>query len=62
MVVKEIIELNGIQYAYHYSNKGLYIERNNVLYLEAIDPLDSKREYKETTQTIERDILLYISH
>lgn len=59
MIVKEIIELNGTQYAYQYSNEGLYIERDGVLYLEAVDPFESVREYIETDKKIENDVLLY---
>ncbi|MGG7211978.1 hypothetical protein ACQPUY_00005 [Clostridium nigeriense] len=57
MVVKEIKEINGVQYAYNYSSEGLYIERDGVMYSEAIDPLGSEREYKETDKLIEKDVL-----
>lgn len=59
MVVKKIKEVNGIQYVYHYSSEGFYIERDGVMYSEAIDPLGSKREYIETNKKIEEDFLLY---
>lgn len=59
MVVKEIKEINGIQYVYHYSDKGFYIERDGVMYSEAIDPLGSQREYIETDKKIEEDVLFY---
>lgn len=56
MVVKEIKEIDGKQYVYHYSDSGFYIERDGVRYSEAIDPLGSEREYIETTELIE-DVL-----
>lgn len=59
MVIKEIKEINGMQYVYHYSDKGFYIERDGITYSEAIDPLESGREYKETDKKIEEDILFY---
>lgn len=62
MIVKEVKEINGKQYAYHYSSEGFYIERDGVIYSEAIDPLESGREYIETNKKIEEDILLYKWH
>lgn len=59
MIIKEIKKFNGVQYAYHYSNDGFYIERDGVIYSEAIDPLESGREYIETNKKIEEDFLLY---
>lgn len=53
MIVKEIISINGIQYDRSYSDCGFYIEREGVKYSEAIDPLDSGREYVETDELIE---------
>ena len=56
MVVKEIKEIDGKQYVYHYSDSGFYIERDGVRYSEAIDPWGSEREYIETIELIE-DVL-----
>lgn len=56
MVVKEIKEINGKQYAYNYSNEGFYIERDGVKYSSALDSLNSKREYIETTELIENNL------
>lgn len=56
MVIKEIKEINGVQYVYHYSSEGLYIERDGVMYSEAIDPLGSEKQYTETTELIESNL------
>lgn len=56
MVVKEIKEIDGKQYVYHYSNSGFYIERDGVRYSEAIDPLGSEKQYTETTELIENNL------
>ena len=55
MVIKEIREIDGIQYVYHYSDKGFFIECDGIKYSSAIDTFDSKREYTETTELIEDD-------
>ena len=36
-----------------YSDAGYYIERENILYVEAIDPVNSGRIYTETNEIIE---------
>ena len=56
MVIKEIKEINGIQYIYHYSNKGFFIECDKIKYSSAIDVIGSKREYIETTELIENNL------
>ena len=38
----------------HYSDAGMLIERDGVRYCEAIDPVDSGREYIETDEPIEK--------
>lgn len=35
------------------SDCGMYIERDKVLYIEAVDPADSGRQYEETKIKIE---------
>ena len=55
MIVKEIVTINGIQYDHTYSNAGFMIERDGVLYADAIDPLNSGRVYTETDIPIEPD-------
>ena len=52
MIVKTTKEINGIEYDYTYSDAGMMIERNGARYSEAVDPLNSGREYTETDQPI----------
>ena len=40
----------------HYSDAGMLIERDGVRYCEAIDPVDSGREYIETDEPIEPEV------
>lgn len=53
MIVKTTKEINGVVYDYTYSDAGMMIERNGAMYSEAIDPLNSGREYTETDVPIE---------
>lgn len=53
MVVKTTKEINGIEYDYTYSDAGIMIERNGARYSEAVDPLNSGRDYIETDEPIE---------
>lgn len=53
MIVKTTKEINGVEYDYTYSDAGLMIERNGARYSEALDPLNSAREYTETDEPIE---------
>lgn len=55
MIVKTTKVINGIEYDYTYSDTGMMIERNGARYSEALDPLNSGREYIETTELIESD-------
>ena len=55
MIVKTTQEINGVVYAYTYSDSGFMIERDGVRYAEAIDPLDSGRTYTETDALIEAE-------
>lgn len=55
MLITETIEINGIQYLYTHSDKGMMIERDGTRYAEAIDPLNSGRIYTETDEPIEGD-------
>ena len=45
---------DGVKLVRTYSDKGCYIERDGVLYSEAIDPADEHRTYHETDKAIER--------
>lgn len=53
MLVKTTIEINGITYDHTYSDAGVMIEREGAHYSEAIDPLNSGREYTETDIPVE---------
>ena len=53
MIVQTTQEINGVVYAYTYSDSGYMIERDGVRYSEAVDPLDSGRTYTETETPIE---------
>ena len=53
MIVQTTQEINGVVYAYTYSDSGFMIERDGVCYSEAVDPLDSGRVYTETDEPIE---------
>lgn len=55
MIVKTTKEINGVLYDYTYSDIGMMIERNGAYYSEAIDPINSNREYAETDKPIEGD-------
>ena len=54
-IISETVTLNDRKFTKTYSNSGFYIERNNMFYTEAIDPLGSGREYTETDRLIETD-------
>ena len=47
MIHTETITLNGVQYDRTYSDT-YYIERDGAQYAEAVDPLNSGRQYTET--------------
>lgn len=53
MIIKDKITINGTTYDRTYSDSGMKIERDGALYDEAVDPLDSGREYTETDVSIE---------
>ena len=53
MIVQTTQEINGVVFAYTYSDSGFMIERDGVSYSEAIDPLDSGRVYTETDEPID---------
>lgn len=44
---------DGVALNRTYSDKGLMIERDGVLYSEAVDPADLGRVYTETDQELE---------
>lgn len=53
MIIQTTKEINGVMYAYTYSDSGYMIERDGVRYSEAVDPLDSGRVYTETDEPID---------
>jgi hypothetical protein len=55
MLKNEIVTFNGIEYIRTWSDINMMIERDGVLYEEAIDPIDSGRIYTETEQAIVKD-------
>ena len=54
MIIQTTKEINGVMYAYAYSDSGFMIERDGVRYSEAVDPLDSERVYTETDEPIDK--------
>lgn len=46
---------SGKRYIYNYSDSGMMIERDGILYYSAIDPADSGRTYTESDQPIEQE-------
>lgn len=53
MIKTEYITMNGRQLLRTYSDSGYYISRDGSIYSEAVDPIDSLREYEETDILIE---------
>lgn len=52
MVITKRAHINGHYYMHNYSDKGVYIERDGVLYQDALDPVGSERTYTETETKI----------
>lgn len=52
MIVRETIEIDGVEYLRTYSSEGMKIERDGARYDEAIDPIGSNRLYTETDEPI----------
>lgn len=53
MIIKEIIEIDGAQYEYIYSNCGMKLKRDENIYDEVFNPVGSGREYIEISITEE---------
>ena len=53
MIVQTTQEINGVVYAYTYSDSGFMIERDGVEYSEAVDVTDAPYTYTETETPIE---------
>lgn len=56
MVVQTIKIINGNPFIYHYSDAGFYIERDGVLYADAIDLPQFEYRYTETTEPLEQEV------
>ena len=57
MIKTEIITINNKEYKRTYSDENFYIQRDGEIYAEAIDPIDSNREYIETDIALTDDII-----
>ena len=55
MIITEKLTINGKEFKHTYSNNGMKIKRENVLYDEAYDPVEFDREYEETDIPIESE-------
>lgn len=55
MIKTETVVYGEKEFLRTYSDEGFYIERDGVTYEEAVDPLDSGREYTETNVVIESE-------
>lgn len=55
MLKTETVTYGTKEYVRTWSDLGLMIERDGVLYEEAIDPIDSGRTYTETDEPIKMD-------
>ena len=53
MIIQTTKEINGVIYAYTYSDSGFMIERDGVEYSEAVDVTDAPYTYTETETPIE---------
>lgn len=52
MIKTEQITINGKAFVRTYSDQGVMIEREGLVYSEAIDPVGSGRAYSETDMPI----------
>lgn len=51
----ELVIIDGIELKKTYSDAGKFIQRDGVVYVEAIDPTSFNREYIETDENIPTD-------
>jgi hypothetical protein len=47
MIITETITINNTDYIHTYSDLGYQVERDGIIYEDAIDPIDSGRTYTE---------------
>lgn len=57
MIIQETTVINNKEYLHTYSSLGYQIAREGKLYYDAIDPIGSEREYKETAIKISEEEL-----
>ena len=57
MIIQTTKEINGVMYAYTYSDSGFMIERDGVEYSEAVDVTDAPYTYTETETLIETPVM-----
>ena len=55
MLVTERITIRGQEYLHNYSDAGYMVERDGVMYSDAVDPINSGRVYTETDTPIEHE-------
>lgn len=55
MLITETVTIKDEKFVKNYSDRGLFIERDGVMYEEAVDPIEYKdsRIYTETDKPIE---------
>lgn len=56
MIIYETITIRNKNFTRAYSDAGKYIIRDHALYIEAVDPVGSGREYAETDEDIPEDL------
>ena len=52
MIKQETLTVNAMEFVRTYSDAGMAIERDGVLYDEAFDPIDSGRVYRESDRRL----------
>lgn len=55
MLITKRVTISNKYYTHNYSDAGFYIERDGILYEDAIDPLNTDRTYTETEIPIETE-------
>lgn len=52
MLVTNTVTINGKEFKHTYSDIGMKIKRDNVMYDEAYDPIEFDRVYEETDKAV----------
>lgn len=55
MIKTEQLQINGKAFVRTYSDRGMMIEREGLVYSEAIDPIGSGRTYTETETPVPKE-------